>query len=623
MISIDNIIKKELIGIVLFLSSILSIHAQDYQVRASAPSNVGVGQQFNLTYTCTEKATINLPNIKDFSLLGGPQVSSSSSVEIINGRMSQSSSYSYTYVLQAVKEGDYEIPSAVAVINGKNIRSNSVKVHVGAASSQNQQGQRGNQRQSASNQPISKNDFFIKAVVSNSNPYIEEQTIIQYKLYLPSQVQRYQASIKKSPSSTGFWTYELSDKNAEPPRSTETVNGKQYTVIDLYSMAVYPQKSGKLTISPLEIQTVVQVVVQQQQRSNDFWDNFFNDPFFGGGRIQNLELAIASNPVTITVKELPKNAPADFSGLVGDFKISTGLTRNTLSTNDATNFTITISGRGNLQHIEAPNIVFPSDFEVQEPNISDNIQKNAQGIYGSRTFEYVIIPRNPGDFIIPQTSFIFYDKNKKQFVSLYSNKLTLKVTKGKESQNQLYTSSNKKNVQIIGSDIRFIKTNGSVLEKDTVFVKSPFYWLIFGLPFILFVLFLILWRKQIKQRQNAVLAKDKKASKLARKRLQTAEKFLKTNNQEQFYIEISKALWGYISDKFHIPLVQLSLDTARNKLEERNMEAEYIDEFLSVLNLCEYVRFAPGSDLTSQKMYETAFEFITKIERALKKNSTV
>ncbi|HOS16419.1 MAG TPA: BatD family protein [Bacteroidales bacterium] len=602
----------------LFIST--SLQAQNIQVKASAPNQVGVGQSFRLTYSCNERiSSVDVPKTNAFTLLSGPQTSSSSSMQIINGQMTSSSTYSWTYIMQADKEGTYDIPGAIVNVNGKGIRSNSVRIQVIASSSQQAQ-QGNNQRPSAQSQTFDKNDFFIKAFVSNTNPYVEEQVIIQYKLYLGPQAQRYQASIRKLPSSTGFWTYDLNDKDAEPARTTETINGKKYTVMDLYAVAVFPQKTGKLSISPLEVQTIVQVVMQQQQRSNNPWDVFFNDPFFGGGRVQNIELELKSNPVTLNVKELPKNKPVDFSGLVGNFTMKASLSRNKLSTDNATNFSITISGSGNLQHIQAPEIEFPSDFDVHEPNIMDNIQKGANGVSGSRTFEYVIIPRNPGDFVIPAANFSYYDKTKKQYVTLTTNEIPLKVEKGKGQAGQYYSSSNKKNVQIIGTDIRYIKTTDTQLKtKHNAFFLTPLYWLLLFLPFIGFVLFVILLRKQIENKKNMAKIKDKKASKLARKRLLKAEKYMKSGNNEQFYIEISQALWGYISDKFHIPLVELSLDTTRRKLEERNLKPELIDECMNVLNQCEYERFAPASDTTAQMLYEMSFRFITAIENEIKK----
>jgi hypothetical protein len=597
-----------------------TLYAQDIQIKASAPDRVSVGEQFRLTYTSNERiSSIDIPKFQNFTLLSGPQTSSSSSMQIINGQMTSNSSYTWIYILQADKEGTFDIPGANMLVKGKNMRTNSLRIQVSAApASSNQQG--GSQGQSSQSQPFNKNDFFIKAFVSNTNPYTEEQVIIHYKLYLSTQAQRYQASIRKLPSSTGLWTYDLNDKNAQPTQTTETINGKKYHVMDLYSLAVFPQKSGKLSISPLEVQTIVQIVVQRQQRSDNPWDMFFNDPFFGGGRVQNIELELKSDPITLHVKELPKNKPSDFSGLVGNFSMKASLSRDKLSTDDATNYSITISGNGNIQHIEAPEITFPSDFDVHEPNIMDNIQKGANGVSGSRTFEYVIIPRNPGDFVIPLATFSYYDKTKKQYVTLKTNEIPLKVEKGKGQSGQYYSSSNKKNVQIVGTDIRYIKTTDTQLKtKHNAFFLTPLYWLLLFLPFIGFVLFVILLRKQIENKKNMAKIKDKKASKLARKRLQKAEKYLKSGNNEQFYVEISQALWGYISDKFHIPLVELSLDTTRRKLEERQLKTELIDECMNVLNQCEYARFAPSSDITTQMLYEMSFRFITKIENEMKK----
>ena len=213
LVEVDINDKKALFTFLLF--TFTAGYAQNVQVRASAPSNVAVGQQFNLTYSCSEKATINLPYLADFDILGGPQTSSSSSIQIINGQMTSTSNYSYTYVLRAKKEGTFEIPSAVAVVDGKNVHSNKLQIRVSADNTQSS-GQANKQNPSSQSQGINEKDFFIKAFVSNTNPYVEEEVIVRYKLYLPAQVQRYQASIRKNPTSSGFWTYELTDRNVEP-----------------------------------------------------------------------------------------------------------------------------------------------------------------------------------------------------------------------------------------------------------------------------------------------------------------------------------------------------------------------------------------------------------------------
>lgn len=609
-----------LIGII--IQGVLG-YTQDIQIKASAPAVVTSGQQFRLTYTSNEEiSNFALPDIRNFTVLSGPNVSSNTSIQIINRKTSRSSTYTYTYILQAIKEGEFEIPAYTFKVNGQSIRSNSLRIQVSGGGSQSAP-QRSNQSQSTQGQVLDKNDFFIKAFVSNTHPYIEEQVIVHYKLYLSSQAQGYQASIKKSPQSTGFWTYELNDRNVEPPQSKETINGKTYIVVDLYDIAVFPQKSGQLTISPLELQVIVQIPIQQQARSNNPWDMFFNDPFFGMGRLQNIELNVVSNSVTLYAKELPQPKPSDFSGLTGDFSIQTKITKDKLSTDDATNFIIRIKGSGNIQHIEAPDIQFSSDFDVHEPIVTDNIQKTPNGISGTRSFEYVLIPRNAGDFTIPQAAFTYFDKNKKQYISIQSKEVPLHVVQGKNQGRQYMSSTNKKNVTILGDDIRFIQTKNPTLRtKASDFFLSPLYYFLLFIPFIGFVLFYILLRKQIENKKNLAMIKDKNASKLARKRLQKAEKYLKSGDKEQFYIAISQALWGYISDKFYIPLMELSLDTTRCKLEEKSLNAELIDECMNVLTQCEYARFAPATAINGKQMYETTFQFISKIENELKKNNS-
>jgi hypothetical protein len=492
------------------------------------------------------------------------------------------------------------------------------------ASSQSQQSP-GNRQAANANanaqgqvQGFNKDDFFIKAFVSNTSPYIGEQVIVSYKLYLGPQTYQYRDQITSRPTAQGFWTYDLTPKDGSVDRKEEIIDGKKFVVVDMYSIAVYPQKSGKLTISPLDADLIVQVLLQQQRsRSNDIFD-FFSDPFFGGNRAQNIELKLSSNPVSIQALDLPKtNQPDEFSGLVGDFKLSAKLSRDKLAAHDATNLTVTVSGSGNLQYIEPLNFNFPSDIAVHDPVIKDNINASLSGVSGSRTFEYVLIPEVEGDYTIPSTSFSYFDKRKKSYITLNTPEFTIAVEKGQAGGAVSY-SANKTDIKVLGSDIRHIKTNSSP-QLQARFFMSSVYWILLFSPVALLIGFVILLRKKIKEKKNTVLLRDKKASKTARKRLRKAEKLLHNKEDEAFYIEISKVLWGYISDKFHIPFGQLSLETAYQKLSERNMEEDLIKEFINTLDDCEYVRFAPASDITPDKMYERTFNFITKIERELKK----
>ncbi|MDR1878000.1 MAG: BatD family protein [Bacteroidales bacterium] len=598
----------------------ISSHAQ-ISCTAKAPSQVAAGQAFHLTFELNERADqLPPPTFANFRYLGGPDQQMSSYTSFVNGQVKSSQSYNYTYTLVADKEGTFTLPATTFVVKNQQVKSNPITITV-SASSQNQSSS--NARQSTNAQQVqgfNKNDFFIKATVSNSNPYVGEQVIVSYKLYLGPQAYRYSSRITSRPTAQGAWTYDLKAKDDEIAKKEEIIEGKKFVVLDMYSIAVYPQKSGKLTVSPLDANLVVQVLVQQQRsRSNDIFDFFFSDPFSGGNRAQNIDLNLSSNPVTINARELPTtNKPADFSGLVGDFKLSAKLSRDKLNANDAANLSLTLSGSGNLQYIEPLDFHFPSDIVVHDPEIRDNIQTPLSGVSGSRTFEYVLIPRAEGDYVIPSTSFSYFDKRKGSYVTLNTPEFKLNVDKGTSDNTTSFSSANKTDIKRMGSDIRHIKMNVSPRLHETVFFASPFYWAGLFLPVGLLILFIILLRKKIKSRRNIVLLRDKKASKTARKRLRKAEKLLLKKQDEAFYVEISKVLWGYIGDKFHIPPAELSLETARRKLSERHIAEDAIKVFTDTLQDCEYVRFAPSADITPEKMYERTFNFITGIEKELK-----
>ena len=605
-----------IVGIIIGIAAAMPLDAQITCV-TKAPGQVAVGQAFNITYDLNERAD-KLPNINfaNFRFAGGPSTGMSSSTTIINGQMQSSQSFTYTYALVAEKEGTFTLPSVTFVAKNQQVKSNPVNITV-TSGAQNQQSNSG--KQSADVQGFNKNDYYVKAFVSNPNPYVGEQVIVTYKLYLGPQTYQCQPQITSRPTVQGFWTYDLNPKDGNATKKEELIDGKKFIVIDWYSLAVYPQKSGKLTISPLETNLIVQVPVQQQRRSNDIFDLFFSDPF-GGTRVQNIELNLSSNAVVIQAKELPSaNKPLQFSGLVGDFKLSAKLSRDKLSANDATNLTVTISGTGNLQYIEPLSFEFPADIAVHEPEIRDNISTSPSGVSGSRTFEYVLIPRVEGNYTIPPASFSFFDKRKGSYTTLNTPEFTLNVEKGQAGNAVAFNANTKTDVKILGTDIRHIKTNWKPQLYQASFFLSPLYWSLLVLPIFLLIIFMIVFKKRMESKKNTILLRDRKASKTAKKRLQKAAKLLQNNQNEAFYIEISRVLWGYIGDKFHIPVGQLSLDTAEQKLLERNMQEDSIKEFINTLNDCEYVRFAPSPDITPEKMYERTFNFITKIERELKK----
>ena len=589
-----------------------NIHNSFSQVTctASAPPQVAVGQAFTFTFSLNQRAQqISAYQFPGFDVLSGPNQSSSSSTTIVNGQVTQNSTFSYSYTLRAQKEGTFTVPSATFVVDGNNVKSNSVQIKVVAAQQagtpqtqqQQQQGGRNQQQQAAS---FDKNDVFIRASASKTNPYQGEQVIITHKLYVGQGVNGgYRVNNATMPTQSGLWSYTLGDPNAENVAKQEVLNGKKYAVHEIRKTSVFPQKTGEVTVTPMELDFTANII-SQQSTGDPFFDRFF------GGRqnAQNYTFGIKSNAVQLNVKPLPQNSkPESFDGLVGHFTLSSSLSRAKLKANDATNLTITVSGTGNIQHIDPLDIEFPPDFDVTEPRVSDNISTKGNAVSGSRIFEYVIIPRNEGSFTIPKASFSFFDIQSGTYKTLTTQEFTLEIEKG-SGQISISNTSLQKDIKVLGNDIRFIRTsNIKLMPVQASFFGTPRYFAALILPILLLSIFIIIWRKQIEIRSNVALMRHKKANIVARKTLKTAKKLLDEKNKELFYIEISRALWGYLSDKYHIPVSQLSMENVTFKLTQLNVANQTIDSFVETLQQCEFARFAPGdsSDIM-QEMYRKA-----------------
>jgi len=598
------------------------VSAQDVQLTASARPVVSVGETFMLTYSVNGQGNgFRGPGIQNFSLLSGPNTSTSSSIRSINGRTSMSIAYTYTYLLQALKEGTFEIPAATVSVDNKTYVSNTVSVKVvksGASSFQNPSG--GHQNPSQGSVQSSPNDVYVKAFASNSNPLQGQGIVVTYKIF--TKVPIAQINISKLSSFSGFWSQNLMRENDKLQQSTQVIDGQQYVVADIRKMALFPLKSGRLVIDPLQLECVAQLKRQSRTRSGDpFFDDFFNDPFFGSGTT-NVEKSLKSNALVIDVSPLPEaGKPADFSGAVGKYTFRTELDKTKLKTNEALNLKCIISGQGNIQLIDKLNIIFPPDFETYDPKVTSDINTTAAGISGSQTFEYLLIPRKPGKFTIKPVHFTCFDLDQKRYITQTSPEYIIEVEKGSgEASTMTYSGSNKEDIKYIGSDIRHIKDKPFTLSPaGSIFFLSAGFWIFLLTPLCLFIALIFLWRKLAARRNDTVLMKNLKATKIARKRLRKAEEFRKALKQEEFYVEISRALWGYLSDKFSIPLSELSVDSVHEALVLKNVKEEMIKQFILTLNNTEFARFAPGEKSTNmERIYNEALEIISKIERELK-----
>ena len=620
---------KQLLLLIFFIAAqSMAFAGEDIRLTGTGKQVVTVGERFRIVYELNaEGRDFSAPDFGRFQVLSGPNTSSSSSIQIINGNYQQSYSQTFTFVVQANLEGKFEIPPASVKVNGKTYTSNSMTIEVlkGGANKQSNNSGSGSQS-SKQNEILQDKDVFIKAFISNKNPYLGEQIILTYKIYFRINISS--PSFTKEPPLRDFWAKDLLKGNSSYVEYNETLNGQQYHVAELKKYALFPQKTGKITINPVDLKIVAQIRTQsKRRRSNDPFEDFFNDPFFNRN-VKNVEVSLKSKPITLQVKPLPqKGKPDGFSGAVGNFSFTDNLDNNQLKANEALTLTIGISGQGNLELIDAPEVHFPIDFETYDPKINSKINTSSNGISGRKKFEYLAIPRNPGDFVIEPVSFSYFNPRDKQYHSFSSERYNIHVEKGNAngSGGITYSSSAQEDIRFIGQDIHHIKNTASELKPVGKFLfASTLYYLLIVLPALFLVLFIILWKRREKQKGDVGLMKTRKANKVAKARLQKAAKFKDANNDKAFYDEIAQALWGYIADKFNIKQSVLSVETVKETLKNKGVGDEVIDNFVNTLNNIEFARFAPGD--TSGKMktvFDEAMHAITQAEKALSKGKTL
>lgn len=613
----------------IFLAGVLTIciigtealRAQEIQFTAVAKQVVTVGERFQLQYRFNAEGTgFKGPEINDFIVLSGPVTSTSTSVQIIGGQVSREVSYTFTYVLMADKEGTFTIPPATITFGKTQFTSNPVTIQVKAATPP--PGQTTPQREMDQQGKTEDIDVFLRAEISNSSPYLGEQVIISYKLYFNNQIAGHDG-FQKIGSFPGFWVKDLLANRKDIPTQTEMFRGKQYNVAEVRRFALFPQRTGQIEISPQETELTIRLRTEARRRTSDpFLDMFFNDPFFSS-RYIDVNRKIQSNSITINVKPLPsKDRPDGFGGAVGKFSVKSEISQTEAKSNEPITIQLTIQGSGNLELFDIPRFNFPPDFEVYDPEIRSDIKTSTSGVSGSRTFEYLIIPRNPGTFRIPPLEFSYFDPDAGIYQVHRTPEYTLNIQRGEGSGNVVtYTGPvRQEGIQFIGTDIRHIKLPPYNLKPlGTFFFRSQQYYLMLLLPLLVFVTAVIIWQREMKKRSNQALMKNLRATRVASKRLKQAGKFLQQGKEDEFYEEISRALWGYISDKMNIPLAELSLENVETKLLSRGIPEEFIKEFTETLQQTEYARFAPGEKTENmERLYNSALQVITKIEKHLR-----
>lgn len=598
----------------LLLAGLQSVAGNEVNFVAAAPDVVVSGDQFRLTFTVnTQKVKdFRAPSIKGFEVLMGPSRSSQNSTQIINGKVSSSSSITYTYILMAGKEGTYNIPAASIVADGETKISNSLQIKVlpadDASASSAQGGSASSSRSQAVGSKITDKDLFITASASKTKVYEQEAILLTYKVYTVVDLRQLYGDM---PDLKGFHTQEV-ELPAQKTFSLEHYNGRNYNTTVWRQYVLFPQQSGTMEIPSITFDGVV----AQRINSGDPFDAFFN----GGTNYVEIKKKIVTPKLKINVAALPSK-PADFSGAVGTFTMASSINSKSVKTNDAVTIKLTVTGTGNMKLIGTPEVKFPQDFEVYDPKIDNQFNLTREGLSGSKTYEYLAIPRHAGKFTIPAVSFTYFDLKTKTYKTLKSEEYVINVEKGQGNADQVIADfTNKESVKMLGNDVRYIKRGATQFaQRGDYFYGTTAYWMWYVIPFVLFVGVILMYRKQAMDNANTAKMKTKKANKVAVKRMKLAGKLLSENKKNEFYDEVLKALWGYISDKLSIPVSQLSKDNIEQELSRYGVNEELVKAFINVLNDCEFARYAPGDENEAMdKVYTASIEIISKMENSIK-----
>lgn len=582
---------------------------------AEAADVVVSGDQVRLVFTVNSQdiKDFRAPSIKGFDVLMGPSRSQQSSIQIINGKRTSNSSTAFTYILLAGNPGTYTIPAASVEVNGEKVFSNAISIKVlpqdqtSGNSGNNGGGSASSSRSQAAGSRISANDLFITATASKTTVHEQEAILLTYKVYTVVNLRQLYG---KMPDLKGFHTQEV-ELPQQKTFTLEHYKGRNYNTTVWSQYVLFPQQTGKLEIPSITFDGVV----AQQTISDDPFDAFFN----GGGYVE-VKKKITTPKVVINVQPLPAK-PAGFSGAVGEFKLASSINATDVKTNDAVTIKLTLSGTGNMKLIGTPEVKFPQDFEIYDPKVTDDYKLTNSGLTGTKTFEYLAIPRHAGNFTIPAIEFTYFDLKSNSYKTLKTEAYNLKVAKGQGNADQVISDfTNKESVKMLGKDIRFIKLGDSSLRpKGDFFFGTVGYYLCYLIPLLLFVVFAVIYRQKALENANVAKVKTKKANKVATRRMKLAGKLLAENKKNEFYDEVLKALWGYISDKLSIPVSQLSKDNIEAELTNYGVQEALIAEFIGVLNECEYARYAPGNENEAMdKVYSASVEVISKMENSIK-----
>lgn len=603
---------------VLFIVSVLAIIAgwnvnaqENVEFTASAPDVAYVETPFQLIYSVNAAAKdLQAPDFQFFEILAGPFESRSSYTQIINGKKSSATNLSYTLTLMPSKTGTFKIPGASIVVDGEKIYSNDLTIKVENAENNAQKQNEGGTVTGGGTQRVTSESIFVRTIVSKTNIYEQEAISVTYKLYTLLDVAQFTGA--KLPDFNGFLKQDI-EQSQNKQLSAETYKGRSYGTVVLYQAVLFPQHTGEIEIGKASFTALLRLQNKAQVRSifDDFFDSY-----------TNVEKTLTAPAVTVKVSELPlAGKPATFSGAVGNFNLTSTLSSGNLKTNQAATIKVVISGNGNMKLLKNPEIKFPDGFEVYDPKVDNKFSSGSGGVSGTKTIEYMFIPRRSGKFDIPSAELSYFDLNNKTYRTLRTPAYKINVTKGEGGEAVVENFTGKEDVTPLAKDIRYLYTGSVKLQPESRpwFGTLPF-WMLFLIPLIIAAILFIYFRKHVKENADLAFVKTKKANKVAQKRLRLALKFLEEGKKKQFYEEVMKAVWTYLSDKLVIPVAELNKDNIRLKMNEKGMEKEVTDNFTNILNTCEYASYAPDSGRQEMgNLYGETVDAISRMEEHFKK----
>ena len=579
-------------------------YAQDVEFTAATSSNnVKTGDRFQIQFTAnTSISNFKAPDLSNFRVLSGPN--QSTNMSWVNGKTS--STISFSYVLMAVKEGEFTIGAASATVGGQTYKTDPFTISVGKGVAVQQNTSQGNNNNNTK-QSNSTEDLYIKSSVNKTKVYQGEQIIATYQLY--TRVSIAGNELVKNADLNGFWSQDIDLGQSQ--WTQEIIGGYRWNVATIRKIVLFPQRSGDLEIDPLEMKFIVQQRVQSGGQS--LFDQFF-------GRVENVEYNLKSKPIKIKVMPLPTPAPEGFAGSVGNMDMKVNVSANEVKANEAINIKVKISGKGNINLAEKPEINFPSDFETYDPKINDNIKTTSAGVSGSKEFDFLVIPRHEGQYNLDPVTFSYFNPATKKYSTITSDPIKINVLKsdGTTSDNVVFSSANKEDIQVIGEDIRYIHTDTpEISHSNEAFYGSwKFYLMLLTAPVLFFLTYVFRNRIRVAQ-SDVVRVKSKKAGKVAGKLLSSAKQSLTANDKKAFYENISKALFGYISDKLNIAVSELNQNNIKDKLLSIHVTEQTTNALIDTIELCDMARFAPVS-ISEQEVYNKAESIINQIEQEVR-----